>query len=68
MKEMTFEEKMNRLEEIVQLLEGGKCPLEEATALFDEGIKLSSECDKVLSSAMQKITDISANKETENEA
>ena len=63
MKEQTFEEKMNRLEQIVELLEGGKCPLEEATALFDEGIKLSAECDKALQNAMQKITDISADKE-----
>ncbi|MBQ5810760.1 MAG: exodeoxyribonuclease VII small subunit [Clostridia bacterium] len=63
MKEMTFEEKIARLEQIVETLESGKCPLEEATALFDEGIKLSADCDKVLQSAMQKITDISAAKE-----
>lgn len=57
MKEMTFEDKMKRLEQIVQLLEEGKCPLEEATALFDEGVKLSAECDKVLREAVQKITE-----------
>ena len=63
MKEMTFEEKMARLENIVELLEGGKCSLEEATALFDEGVKLSAQCDKALNEAMQKITDITADKE-----
>jgi len=68
MSEMTFEEKMMRLEEIVRRLEEGKCPLEEASALFDEGIKLSAQCDKVLTEAMQKITDITANKESRNEA
>lgn len=60
---MTFEEKMKRLEQIVEQLESGKCPLEEATALFDEGIRLSAECDETLKAAMQKITDISEPKE-----
>lgn len=60
---MSFEEKMNRLEQIVGVLESGECSLEDATKLFDEGIKLSAECDKVLQTAMQKINDISSREE-----
>lgn len=67
MSNMTFEEKIKRLEEIIGVLESGECPLEEATALYDEGVKLSAECDKILSQAVQKITDISAEKEFSNE-
>lgn len=67
MVKQTFEQKIKRLEEIVAQLESGECPLEEVTALYDEGVKLSAECDKTLSAAMQKITDISAEKESGNE-
>ncbi|WP_031408371.1 exodeoxyribonuclease VII small subunit [Geobacillus vulcani] len=43
-KEMTFEEAMKRLEKIVEKLEEGNVPLEEAIAFFQEGIKLSKLC------------------------
>lgn len=41
---MTFEEAMNKLEEIVQKLEEGDVPLEEAIHFFQEGMKLSKFC------------------------
>ncbi|NNU84435.1 exodeoxyribonuclease VII small subunit [Geobacillus sp. BMUD] len=43
-KEMTFEEAMKKLEKIVEKLEEGNVPLEEAIAFFQEGIKLSKLC------------------------
>jgi len=40
----TFEDAMHRLEEIVQRLEQGDVPLEQAMHLYEEGIALSRLC------------------------
>ena len=45
---MKFQEAMNRLDEIVTLLNNNQLELEEAMSLFEEGIKLSNQCDKQL--------------------
>ena len=37
MEDLTFEQAMQRLEEIVSLLEDGKAPLNERMAMFEEG-------------------------------
>lgn len=52
---MEFEKKLNRLEEIVNFMEGGKLPLEESLRLFEEGIKLSRLCQTQLNEAEQKV-------------
>ena len=41
---MSFEEAMEKLEGIVERLEGGDVPLETAIDLFQEGMKLSQLC------------------------
>ena len=51
----TFEDSINELEEIVQKLEKGECPLDEAVKLFEKGVKISNECHKTLNEAEQKI-------------
>ena len=43
---MTFEQALNRLEEIVEKLQNGEVELEKAYSLFEEGIKLTQECEK----------------------
>ncbi|MEE1278889.1 MAG: exodeoxyribonuclease VII small subunit [Acutalibacteraceae bacterium] len=55
-----FEKDLSRLEEIVTLLESGKCTLAEAMTLFEEGIGLSKECNKSLEEAKSKLTVLSA--------
>lgn len=55
MSEMGFEEALTRLEEILQKLETGKAPLNESLALFEEGVKLSGYCNKLLDQAEQKV-------------
>ncbi len=55
-----FEKDMLRLEEIVQLLESGKCSLSESMTLFEEGIALSKACNNSLDEAKQKLTVITA--------
>ncbi len=57
-----FEKDISRLEEIVSLLESGKCTLSESMTLFEEGIGLSKECNKSLEEAKQKLTVLSSEK------
>ncbi|MBO5884640.1 MAG: exodeoxyribonuclease VII small subunit, partial [Clostridia bacterium] len=45
---MEFEKMLKRIEEIVIMLEGGNCGLEEATNIFEEGKNLAVECFKKL--------------------
>jgi len=47
-KEMSFEDAIDRLEEIVDLLESGENPLEKSLELFEEGIGLVKLCNKKL--------------------
>lgn len=56
MKRSDYEKSMERLEEIVTLLESGNISLDQAMKLFDEGTKLTAGCYDVLKKAEQKIT------------
>ncbi len=55
-KEITYEEAVKRLEEIVTLLEKNEATLDESMKLFEEGTKLAAICNKKLNDAKQKIT------------
>ena len=57
-KELTFEENLNKLEEIVKNLESGETPLDEAIDKFTEAMKLVEVCDKKLKNAEEQITKI----------
>lgn len=48
MKQISFDEAMERLEEIVASLESGQLSLEEALKLFREGVELSMLCQQEL--------------------
>ncbi len=50
-----FEECLQRLEKIVDQLEKGEIPLEQALKLFEEGIALSNNCRKELEDAEGKV-------------
>ena len=54
-REITFEQAISRLEEIVQALDGGELPLNESLRLFEEGVKLARECSKQLAEAQSKL-------------
>lgn len=53
--EMSFEEAMARLEEVVKELEDGRLPLGRSLELFAEGIRLSRICSSHLEEAEQRI-------------
>ncbi|MBE6817382.1 MAG: exodeoxyribonuclease VII small subunit [Ruminococcaceae bacterium] len=55
---MTYEEAVKRLDEIVSLLEQNEVSLDESLALFEEGTKLTAFCTKKLNEAKAKITEI----------
>jgi exodeoxyribonuclease VII small subunit len=67
--EFSFEEGLNRLEKIVQTLETGGLSLEEAIALFEEGMQLAKICSQRLDTAELKISQLqtTVEKETEDE-
>jgi exodeoxyribonuclease VII small subunit len=52
---LKFEEAMARLETIVSELEKGDLPLDESLKIFEEGIKLSKTCLKMLDEAERKV-------------
>lgn len=56
--EVTFEESMSALENIVKQLEQGDVPLEEALVKFQEGIQLSKVCQETLANAEETLTKI----------
>jgi exodeoxyribonuclease VII small subunit len=51
----TFEASLEALEQIVQQLESGDLPLEKSLELFEQGIRLSRECQERLSQAERRI-------------
>jgi exodeoxyribonuclease VII small subunit len=51
----SFEVSLEALEEIVRKLERGDLPLEESLELFEQGIKLSRECQERLGAAERRI-------------
>lgn len=57
--EMTYEKAIERLEEIVSLLEKNETPLDDSIKLFEEGIGLTAFCSEKLKNAQQKITELS---------
>ncbi|MDR3285531.1 MAG: exodeoxyribonuclease VII small subunit [Holosporales bacterium] len=56
--ELSFEEALTKLEEVVKLLESGGLPLDKAVKIFEQGNKLRICCEKKLSEAKLKIENI----------
>lgn len=55
---MTFEASMQRLEQIVRIMERGDAPLEESLKLFQEGTELVRSCGKLLDEAELQVKKI----------
>ena len=52
----SFEEQIQELETIINELENGKLNLDDSVVKFEEGMKISKECSKMLENAEKKIT------------
>ena len=51
----SFESSLEKLERIVRELEQGELPLERSLELFEQGVKLSRECQDRLNQAERRI-------------
>lgn len=60
----SFENKMEELQKIVEELENGELSLDDSVSKFEQGMKISQECNKMLEKAEKKIT-ILLNKDNE---
>lgn len=58
-KTIDFEKSLQQLEAIVSKLEKGELSLEESIKHFEQGVKLSRECQQALRCAEQKISVLS---------
>lgn len=56
MSKLNFEDNIENLERIVNELEKGDLNLDDSISKFEEGIKISKECTKILEDAEKKIT------------
>jgi exodeoxyribonuclease VII small subunit len=52
---INFEDSINALEDLVNVLENGELSLEESLSTFEKGIRLTKECQQQLTMAEQKI-------------
>ena len=50
-----FEQSLTELETLVQKLEAGDVPLEEALQTFERGVALTRQCQTALRTAQQKV-------------
>ena len=66
MENMTFEQAIKRLEEIVNLLENNQTSLDESVELFQEGVQLSQYCSKKLGNVENKVSKILINGQLED--
>lgn len=53
--EMKFEEAMQKLEQVVQQLESGDVPLEDAIQMYQEGMSLAAACQGKLQHAEKQL-------------
>ena len=59
--EETFETAMSRLEQIVDLMESDKLPLEELLTRYEEGVTLVKVCEQKLATVEKRIEIITRN-------
>ena len=55
---LTFEQQIQRLEQIVRTMERGEAPLNESLKLFQEGTELIRNCTKLLDDAELQVNKI----------
>ena len=61
--EMSFEDAMRALEDVVNRLEAGDVPLEDSIKLYERGAELKAHCQKKLAEAEVKVAQITLDKD-----
>ena len=54
-KKIDFEASLGQLEQMVEQMEDGELSLEESLKAFEQGVKLTRECQQALQEAEQKV-------------
>lgn len=54
-REISYEDGIEKLEEIIRALEKNEIPLDQALSLFQEGVALVNHCNSLLDQAEQKM-------------
>lgn len=54
-KSLDFEQALVELERVVSAMEAGNMPLEESLKAFEQGVRLTRECQQALLEAEQKV-------------
>lgn len=62
MSELSFEQAMSKIQDILNQLEKGEIPLNEATTLFEEGLELITFCENQLTFFEEKVDALKARK------
>ena len=52
---LDFEQSLSELQTLVERLESGELPLEESLSAFEQGIRLTRDCQSALTQAAQKV-------------
>ena len=63
--DINFEEALAELETLVTQMEGGDLSLDESLKAFERGVRLTRQCQQVLSAAELKVQTLSASGELE---
>lgn len=53
-----YEDRINALKEIIEKIETGDAGLEESLKLYEKGIAIMKNCEKILEEAELKITEL----------
>lgn len=53
-----YEDQINELKEIIEKIENGDADLEESMALYEKGIAIMKNCEKILEEAELKVTEL----------
>jgi len=62
MSKLSFEQAMSKIQDILNQLEKGEIPLNEATTLFEEGLELITFCENQLTFFEEKVDALKARK------
>ncbi len=54
-----YEEQINELKEIIEKIENGDAGLDESLELYEKGIAIMKNCEKILEEAELKVTELS---------
>jgi len=67
LQELSFEEALRRLEEIVAELDGGELSLDDSLKRFEEGMALKQRCLELLAQAEARVEQVTTADSGENE-